>query len=75
MTHEDFQKEVSEITDLELSQLAYKAVSRLCKTGGQSFTMTVPPRKDDTDIVLSELNKRFMKLSGMDIKDVLRTNP
>lgn len=59
MTHEEFQEQVKNITDQELIQKADDAVSKLCKTGAKSFTMTVPPRIDDTDIILSEIIHRF----------------
>ena len=41
------------------NEMAKEVLSKLCSTGGQSFIMTVPPRIDDTDIILSELIKRF----------------
>lgn len=62
MTHEKFQEKVKSIPDLELAEMAHKALSELCSTGGRSFTMTVPPRVDDTDIILSEVIKRFEML-------------
>lgn len=63
MTHEEFQEKVKSIPDQELAEMAQKALSKLCSTGGQSFTMTVPPRIDDTDIILSEVVKRFEVLA------------
>lgn len=62
MTHEEFQEKVKAIPDQELAEMAQKALSKF-STGGQSFTMTVPPRLDDTDIILSEVIKRFEVLS------------
>lgn len=62
MTHEKFQEKVKAIPDLELAEMAHKALSKLCSTNGRSFTMTVPPRVDDTDIILSEVIKRFEML-------------
>ena len=59
MTHEEFQEKVKAIPAQELAEMAQKALSKLCSTGGQSFTMTVPPRLDDTDIILSEVIRRF----------------
>lgn len=47
------------IPNQELVEMAQKELNKLCSTGGQSFTMTVPPRIDDTDIILSEVIKRF----------------
>jgi hypothetical protein len=63
MTYEEFQEKVKAIPDQELVEMAQKELSKLCSTGGQSFTMTVPPRIDDTDIILSEVIKRFEVLA------------
>lgn len=63
MTHEEFQEKVKAIPDQELAEMAQKALSKLCSTGGRSFTMTVPPKIDDTDIILSEVIKRFEVLA------------
>lgn len=63
MTHEELQEKVKAIPDQELAEMARKELSKLCSTGGQSFTMTVPPRVDDTDIILSEVIKRFEVLA------------
>lgn len=63
-TSEEFIAEVKEISDSDLIGMANKALKQLCTTGGHSFRMTVPPRKDDTDIVLSEIIQRFEKLSN-----------
>lgn len=59
MTHEEFQKQLEAIPNLELAEKAHSALSKLCSTGGRSFTMTVPPQIDDTDMVLSEVIRRF----------------
>jgi hypothetical protein len=61
MTHEEFQNKIQSITNSDLIGMADKALSKLCSTGGHSFTMTVPPRVDDTDIVFSELINRFKR--------------
>ena len=59
MTHEEFKTQLEAIPNLELAEKAQSALSKLCSTGGQSFTMTVPPRLDDIDMILSEVIKRF----------------
>ena len=59
MTHEEFKKELESISNEELATMAHSALSKLCSTGGRSFTMTVPPRKDDTDMIFSEIITRF----------------
>lgn len=75
MTYEEFQKQLEAIPNLELAEKAQSALSKLCSTGGSSFTMTVPPRLDDTDMILSELIKRFELLSlpkfGKDVGSVI----
>ena len=59
MTHKEFKAKIEAIPNLELAEKAQSALSKLCSTGGQIFTMTVPPRLDDTDIILLEVIKRF----------------
>lgn len=71
MTHEEFKSKLEDIPNLELAEMAHKALSKLCSTGGQSFTMTVPPRIDDTDIILAEVIKRFELLHREWVKDCL----
>lgn len=63
MTHEKFQQQLRDISNLELTEKAQSILSKLCSTGGKSFTMTVPPRLDDSDMILSELIERFKLLS------------
>lgn len=63
MTYEEFKAKVEALSDNELRDMAQKSLSKLCETGGRSFTMTVPPRVDDTDIILAELIRRFEILS------------
>jgi hypothetical protein len=48
------------IPDQQLAEMAQSALSKLCSTGGRSFTMSVPPKLDDTDIILSEVIRRFL---------------
>ena len=62
---EMFRNKQKEVPDAELAELAREEISKLCKTGGKSLTMTVPPRVDDTDMLLCELIRRFKKLSGV----------
>ena len=59
MTHREFKAQLEAISNLELAKKAQSALSKLCSTGGNSFTMNVPPRLDDTDVILSEVIKRF----------------
>jgi len=62
MTHEEFQAKLQAIPDSELAKKADVALSKLCKDGARSFTMTVPPRIDDTDMIFSEVIRRFQKV-------------
>ena len=59
MTEEEFNKKLKNIPDAELIQMAKNELSSLCKTRCKSFTMSVPPKITDTDMVLSEIITRF----------------
>lgn len=61
MTVGELNKRMSEITDTELVALCEKEVSKLCDTGGKSFTMSVPVSTLDSDMLFCELLKRFEK--------------
>jgi hypothetical protein len=63
ITHEEFKKQVESIPDNELLKMAHKELSQLCKNGGSSFHMTVPPKVTDTDMIFSEVLRRFEILS------------
>jgi hypothetical protein len=69
MTHEQFQQKVQAIPDKELIEIASLAISKLCKTGAKSFTMTVPPQLHDTDIILSEIVQRFEKTNNFSLNN------
>lgn len=62
-------KQVKDITmsDRDLYLLVREELSKLCKTGGKSLTMTVPPKEDDTDMLISELLNRFKDKSNFKI--------
>lgn len=62
MTTEQLNMELEQITDLELIDLVDNEISNLCQTGGKSFTMNVPVRAKDSDMILSEILKRFKQL-------------
>ena len=59
---EEFNKRVWTMPDDQLIKLADITLRQLCRTGGSSFTMTVPPRESDCDIVMAELIRRFKEL-------------
>jgi hypothetical protein len=57
MTTEEFAQKQAAISDKELIELADHEICKLAKTG--SITMSVPPEVTDTDMLFSELIKRF----------------
>ena len=59
MNTEEFDKRRSEISDDELIILVDEQINKLCETGGKSFTMSVPVKITDTDMLLCEIVKRF----------------
>lgn len=51
------------LSDDDLSKACYDLISKMCKTGGRAFTMSVPVDVNrDSDIILCELIERFNKL-------------
>ena len=63
MTVEEFELKQSKMSDSELIDLCQKEVGELASTYGKSHRMTIPPMVTDTDMLLSELIKRFKMLS------------
>ena len=63
-TLEIFEQKQAAMTDKELCELVDKELSKLCETYGKSFTMSIPPRITDADMVIGEMLKRFKKLSN-----------
>lgn len=63
MTVEEFELKQSKMSDGELINLCQKEVGELASTYGKSHKMTIPPSIKDTDMLLSELIKRFKMLS------------
>lgn len=56
---EQFKYAQQSMPDDELVDLCDKEISKLCKTGGRSFTMRVPVHVKDTDMLLCELIRRY----------------
>jgi hypothetical protein len=54
-----FEAKQAEMSDKELVELVEKEISNLCKTGGRSLKMCVPPLVTDTDMLLCEMVRRF----------------
>lgn len=51
------------LTDKELIEEAKKQLSKLCETGGRSFTMRVPVDfNKDTDMIIGEVIWRFERI-------------
>lgn len=59
MTLEQFQQQQAAMSDLELIQRVKKLISDLAGSGGSCHKMTVPPEVTDSDMLLSELVRRF----------------
>lgn len=56
---EQFEEKQQAMSNQELIELSKKELSKLCKTGGKSLKMTVPPMVTDTDMLLCELIRRY----------------
>jgi len=59
MLQEKFEIQQAEMQDGDLIKLVEDKLRLLCKTGGKSLTMTVPPRTDDFDMLVCELIRRY----------------
>lgn len=62
MTTEQFKQKQSQMSNEELISLAKEEISKLCKTGGKSIIMSVPPSVKDTDMILCEVIRRLESL-------------
>lgn len=59
------------LSDAELIKSCAEQISKMCKTGGSSFRMSVPvDLNSDTDILLSELVDRFREMVDANISNV-----
>jgi hypothetical protein len=63
MKHQEFQEKQSQMPNKELILLAREEVNKLCKTGGKSIKMCVPPSVKDTDMLLCEVIRRLEDLT------------
>lgn len=63
---EVFEQKVAVMTNELIIELADRHISKMCETYGKAFTMSIPPMIDDTDIVLTELVKRFSILNHIE---------
>ncbi|HEY3525284.1 MAG TPA: hypothetical protein VGK47_03735 [Nitrososphaeraceae archaeon] len=64
MTSEELKAKQAEMPDAELIEKVDAQISELCRTGARSFIMCVPPRITDTDMLLSEMVRRFKARSA-----------
>lgn len=64
MTTIELHTKLQSLSNAELLEKATDELSKLCKTGGKSFTMRVPVCEHDTDIIFSELIRRFKAKSN-----------
>ena len=52
------------LSDSELIEKVQDELSKMCQTGGKSFTMRIPAKvNEDTDLLISEMVARFKELS------------
>jgi len=63
MTQESFEAKQAAMTNKELIELVEKQISDLAGSGGRSHRMCVPPMITDTDMLLSEMVRRFKRYS------------
>lgn len=59
MTTDKFEEDQANMRDGTLVKLVEDKLRLLCKTGGKSLTMSVPPRIDDFDMLVCELIRRY----------------
>lgn len=55
----EFESRQQSMSNKELIEIVKKQISELARTGGQSHRMCVPPQVEDTDMILSEMVRRF----------------
>ena len=59
MTEKELREKQEAMSNETLIGLVQMTITDLAKTGGRSHRMTVPPQIEDTDMLLSEMVKRF----------------
>lgn len=62
MTGKEFNDKRNSMSNHELIELTKREISKLCETRGKCFTMTVPPKIKDTDMLLCEIVNRFEEI-------------
>lgn len=61
MKQKELEEKQAAMSDNELIKIAENQVIELARTGGKSFKMCVPVRVTDTDMILSEIIKRYKR--------------
>ena len=64
MTTEQFNEKQKNVIDSDLIKELKIELSKLCKTYGKSFKMSIPPQINDTDMLICEIIERFEKLTN-----------
>lgn len=59
MTELQLKTDLANITDAEIIEQAKNIICKLAETGGRSLKMSVPPNKNDTDMLLMEVVNRY----------------
>ena len=59
MTMEQLSAKQASMSNADLIEKVETKITNLCRTGGKSFRMSVPPKVDDADMLLSEMVRRF----------------
>ena len=72
MTHEQFMEKLESIPNIELAEKSQSILSKLCARGGSGFTMSVPPKLSDDDIILSEVIRRFKAMHSEAVANLIQ---
>ena len=59
-----FREKQQAMTNKVLADMVCEETTKMCRTGGKSFTMQVPVNIKDTAMLISELVRRFRVLSN-----------
>lgn len=68
MTEEQFIEKQRKISNEDLIEQCKNQIRHLARTGGRSHTMSVPPRVEDTDMILTETVRRFERLLNINVE-------
>ncbi len=71
---EQFEAKQRSMSDQELIEIAEKQLSKLCETSCKSFTMSIPPMVDDTDMIYGELIRRFKENTSLSKEKIINAS-